>query len=56
MKLRPIRAGFVGFGEVNSPRDSVERKCAAAQRALEAQGIEVTATAPVSDDPAGQDG
>jgi L-fucose isomerase-like protein len=53
--LPKIRAGFVGFGEVNSPHDLIERKCLAAQRALEDRGLEVVATAPVSDDPAGQD-
>ena len=25
-----IKVGFVGFGEVNSPRDLIEQKCAAA--------------------------
>ncbi len=53
--MRPIRAGFVGFGEVNTPREIIERKCAEAQRALAAEGIELVATAPVSDDPAGAD-
>ena len=27
MELRKPKAGFVGFGEVNSPRDLIERKC-----------------------------
>lgn len=53
--MEAIRAGFVGFGEVNTPREIIERKCAAAQAALEAAGLELVATAPVSDDPAGQD-
>jgi L-fucose isomerase-like protein len=55
MQLPAIRAGFVGFGEVNSPRDLIESKCAAAQHALEAQGLELSSTPPVSDDPAGND-
>jgi len=46
-----IRVGFVGFGEVNSPRDLIEQKCAAAIQALVDRGLEVVATAPVSDDP-----
>ncbi len=50
-----IRAGFVGFGEVNSPRELIERKCARAQQALQDLGLELIATAPVSDDPAGKD-
>jgi L-fucose isomerase-like protein len=55
MQLRTIRAAFVGFGEVNSPRDLIESKCAAAQRALEAQGLQLVSTSPVSDDPRGHD-
>jgi len=49
------RIGFVGFGEVNSPRDLIERKCRAAQEAVEAMGFALAATPPVSDDPAGED-
>jgi L-fucose isomerase-like protein len=48
-----IRLGFVGFGEINSPRDLIERKCAGAVNALQALGLEIVATAPVSDDPLG---
>ena len=47
-----VRVGFVGFGEVNSPRDLIEQKCAAAVQALLHRGLDVVATAPVSDDPA----
>ena len=36
-----IRAGFVGFGEVNTPREIIERKCAEARRLLEAEGLEL---------------
>jgi L-fucose isomerase-like protein len=54
MDLPSIRAGFVGFGEVNTPRDLIERKCQAAQRALEEQGLVLVSTPPVSDDPAGK--
>jgi len=50
-----IRAGFVGFGEVNTPRDIIERKCAEARRLLEAEGLELVWTEPVSDDPGGRD-
>ena len=55
MKLRAIKAGFVGFGEINSPRDLIERKCLAARRALEERGIELVATEPVRDDPEGKE-
>jgi L-fucose isomerase-like protein len=50
-----VRVGFVGFGEVNSPRELIERKCRQAVEWLESAGLEVISTAPVSDDPAGND-
>ena len=50
MQRPSLRAGLVGFGEVNSPRELIARKCAAAQAALEAQGVEVLAAGPVSDE------
>lgn len=46
-----IRVGFVGFGEVNSPREFIERKCRAAQGALANLGLDVLVAGPVSDDP-----
>lgn len=51
--MRKIRAGFVGFGEVNTPREIIERKCGESRRLLEEAGLELSATAPVRDDPAG---
>jgi len=51
--MRAIKAGFVGFGEINSPRDLIERKCLEAQKALEERGIELVHTQPVRDDPDG---
>ncbi|MCX6069705.1 MAG: hypothetical protein NTU91_02430, partial [Chloroflexi bacterium] len=53
--LPKIKAALVGFGEVNSPRDLIERKVAHAREALEKLGLELVTTGPVSDDPAGQD-
>ena len=53
--LRPIRAAMVGFGEINTPREMIERRCAEARLLLEEQGIEVVWTEPVSDDPEGKD-
>ena len=35
MPLPKLRAGFVGFGEINTPRDIIERKCRAARARLE---------------------
>ena len=55
MHIRKVKAGFVGFGEVNSPRELIERKCSTAKEALERRGIELIATAPVSDDPERKD-
>lgn len=55
LQLPRIKAGFVGFGEVNSPRDLIERKVARAREALEDLGLDLVTTGPVSDDPAGQD-
>jgi len=52
-ELRKIRAGFVGFGEINTPREFIDKRCVDAGRMLEQQGIELVATAPVSDDPEG---
>ncbi|NLO06042.1 MAG: hypothetical protein GX131_09485, partial [candidate division WS1 bacterium] len=53
--MRPIRAGFVGFGEINTPPDIIERKVSEAQETLEAEGLELVPTSPVSDDPEGKD-
>ena len=53
--LPPIKVSFVGFGEVNSPRDLIERKLSRARAALEALGVQLAATDPVHDDPAGEE-
>jgi L-fucose isomerase-like protein len=55
MDMPVIRAGFVGFGEVNSPRDLIESKVAAARQALLDRGLELVDTLPVSDDPQRRD-
>lgn len=49
------KAGFVCFGEVNTPKEIIRRKSDQARKLLEAAGIELLATDPVSDDPAGAD-
>ena len=51
--MKKITAGFVGFGEVNTPREFIDHRCAAAERLLEQHGLTLVKTAPVSDDPAG---
>jgi len=53
--MRKIKAGFVGFGEVNTPREIIERKCEEARKLIEEQDIELVWTRPVSDDPDGRD-
>ncbi len=55
MHIPKLKAGFVGFGEVNSPHELIERKCGRAGQALEELGFELVTTPPVSDDPAGRD-
>ena len=52
-EIRKIRAGFVGFGEVNTPKEFIVKRCATAAKMLEQQGIELVKTAPVSDDTEG---
>ncbi|OQA83150.1 MAG: hypothetical protein BWY31_02945 [Lentisphaerae bacterium ADurb.Bin242] len=49
-----IRAGFVGFGEVNTPREFIDTRCASVVKELKKRGVELTVTAPVSDDPEGK--
>jgi L-fucose isomerase-like protein len=55
MHLPRLKAGFVGFGEVNTPRALIERKCQAAREALEARGVALVATEPVRDLPGGEE-
>jgi L-fucose isomerase-like protein len=55
MGMQNPRAGFVGFGEVNSPREIIAQKCLEARRALEEANIELVYTDLVSDDPEGRD-
>jgi L-fucose isomerase-like protein len=45
-----IKAGFVGFGEVNTPIDIIIRKCEAAKGALEEEGLSLVSVYPVTDD------
>lgn len=45
-----IKAAFVGFGEVNSPRDIIVNKCSAAAESLKKEGFELAEVFPVSDD------
>lgn len=53
--MRKVRAGFVGFGEINTPRDLIVGRCAQAAESLRKAGLEIFETAPVCDDPPGQE-
>ena len=56
--MKPItpRVAFAGFGEVNTPKDILVRKCKAALEDLEKAGVEVLdAVYPITDDAAGND-
>jgi L-fucose isomerase-like protein len=53
-KYRKARAGFAGFGEVNTPRELIVKRCAAAAKLLKQAGLELVTTAPVCDDPQGE--
>lgn len=44
------KAGFVGFGEVNTPSDIIVRKCAGAEQALRDEGLSLVSVYPVTDD------
>jgi L-fucose isomerase-like protein len=51
--IRNIRAGFVGFGEVNTPKEFIINRCAKAAKMLESEGLDMFITVPVCDDPQG---
>ncbi|HOJ10394.1 MAG TPA: hypothetical protein PK733_07360 [Clostridiales bacterium] len=44
------KAGFVGFGEVNTPRDVVDAKCNEAKELLVKNGFKLVTTGSVTDD------
>ncbi len=41
---------FIGFGEVNTPIEVLERKCAAAEKSLRDKGLDLVSVFPVVDD------
>ena len=53
--IRKVKAGFVGFGEVNTPKEFIVNRCNAATKMLENEGLELFITAPVCDDPDGKE-
>ena len=52
--MRKIKAGFVGFGEVNTPPEFIVTRCRTAADELKKRGVELLETPPVSDDPEGK--
>jgi L-fucose isomerase-like protein len=44
------KIGFVGFGEVNTPVDVIVRKCSAAEKALNDEGLDIVSVYPIADD------
>ena len=48
-----IYAGFIGFGEVNTPREFIDKRCDAVAEKLMAAGVHLVRAAPVADDSAG---
>ena len=50
-----MKAGFVGFGEINSPPALIKEKCRMAAGEIESLGIQLVTTPPVTDDEAGTD-
>ena len=51
--VNKIVAGFVGFGEVNTPREFIDNRCQAVVDKLESAGLSLIKAAPVADDPEG---
>jgi L-fucose isomerase-like protein len=50
-----LKAGFVSFGEINSPKQLIKSKCQRALEEITSLGIETVTTDVVTDDPGGQD-
>ena len=44
------KAAFVGFGEVNTPKELIVKKCESAFEALKNEGVDVFGVFPVTDD------
>ena len=50
---KKIRAGFIGFGEVNTPMEIIENRTNEAKNFLTSLGLEVISSTPVTDSPDG---
>jgi L-fucose isomerase-like protein len=49
------KVAFVGFGEINSPKELIDAKCAEALEQVKSLGFDVLTTETVTDDPANVD-
>ena len=45
-----IKAAFVGFGEVNTPKEIIVKKCHDAAESLKKEGLELVEVYPITDD------
>ena len=54
-KRNGMKAGFVGFGEINSPKQLIDDKCGKARDEIKSLGFDIVTTETVTDDPLGQD-
>ena len=50
-----IKVVFVGFGEINSPKELIDAKCSEAREQIKSLGFEVISTETVTDDPENKD-
>ncbi len=48
-------AAFIGFGEINSPKELIDAKCNQAREEVKSLGIQVVTTDVITDDPEGKD-
>lgn len=53
--IENMNVAFVGFGEINSPKQLIDDKCQQALEEIRSLGFEITTTDTVTDDPAGID-
>lgn len=44
------KAAFIGFGEVNTPKEILEKKCKKACEELKSEGIDIVSVYPITDD------
>jgi hypothetical protein len=44
------KVAFLGFGEVNTPRELIVKKCKKAENALKKEGLDLISIYPITDD------